>query len=111
MTAKQKQQSFALVDLYCLCYESKTGRKPIVNRYREKWGFQDMLESLGYDLAVEVVKYYFTTTNNYSPVHLFSNFDRFAEAIAKRDADRARRAKLREQTTRMVQEWDAAHES
>lgn len=109
--AKQKQLAFALVDLYVLCYESKTGRKPVVNRYREKWGFQDMLDSLGYDRACEVIKYYFTTTNNYSPVHLFSNFDRFIEAIDKRDKDRARRAKLREQTRKMVEEWDAAHES
>jgi hypothetical protein len=109
--AKQKQLSFALVDLYALCYEKKLGRKPTINRYREKWGFQDMLDSLGYERSCEVIEYYFTTTNNYSPVNLFNNFDRLHEAITKRDLDRQRRKKLQEQTRKMVEEWDAQHES
>jgi hypothetical protein len=107
--AQQKQLSFALVDLYVLCYKDKTGRKPTVNRFREKWGFQDMVDSIGYDRSVEIVKYYFETQNNWTPNHLFNNFDKLDEALTKRDADRARREALREETRRRVEEWDKTH--
>lgn len=97
MTA-QKKQPYMLIDLYILLYKQKSGRAPVINRYKEKWGFQDMIDSLEYDRAVEVIKYYFMTDNNWSTSQLFNNFEKYDDALRKRDADREYRAKLREET-------------
>lgn len=109
--SKTKQQSLELIDLFVLCYHGKTGRKPVVNRYKEKWGFQDMIDSIGYERSVEVVKFYFETSNAWTPTNLFNIFDKLDESLRRRDEDRARRAKLREQTNKALEEWDAQHES
>lgn len=111
MASKTKQQSMELIDLFVLCYTSKTGRKPVVNRYKEKWGFQDMIDSIGYERSVEIVKFYFETSNAWTPVSLFNIFDKLDESLRRRDEDRARREKLREKTLEALKEWDAQHES
>jgi hypothetical protein len=79
-----------------------------LNKYREKWGFQDMIDSIGYDRAVEVMKFYFETPAPWTTTQLFNTFDRLDDSLRKRDADRERRAILREQTR---QRMEQAHES
>jgi hypothetical protein len=110
MPPASQKQSYSLISLFEHMYELKTGRKPTLNKYREKWGFQDMIDSIGYDRAVEVIKFYFDTPNAWTPGHLFNNFDRLDESLRKRDDDRAHRAALREQT-RLRMEEQQAHES
>lgn len=109
MTA-QKKQPYMLIDLYIRIQTNKTGRAPVVNRYKEKWGFQDMIDSIGYDRSVEVIKFYFETRNNWTPAHLFSIFDKLDESLRKRDADRERRAILREETRLRTEEWEKTYE-
>jgi hypothetical protein len=100
-------QAYALVDLYGLCFKEKYQRAAVLNKYRDKWGFQDMVESIGYDDSIAVVKYYFETE---SPGHklnvLFSNFDKMLQAMQARELDRANRARIRQQTQKVVEEWE-----
>ena len=58
--------SYALFDYYCLCYKNKYGIDPVVNRYRDRWGFQDMAESMQLEDCKRVIQYYFKTS---SPGH------------------------------------------
>lgn len=112
--AKPKTQALAygLMDAYSSLYELRFGKKTQLNRYREKWGFGDMIDSIGYDRAVEVIKFYFETQrDSYSTNNLFNTFDKLDEAIAQRDKDRERRAAIRKLTEQRVQEWDTQHES
>ncbi len=52
MSAKSDPKlSYALISLYENLYLDKYGKRPVVNRYREKWGMQDVIESVGYDRA------------------------------------------------------------
>ncbi len=110
--AKSQNLPYALMDAYASLYELRLGRKSNLNRYREKWGFGDMIDSIGYDRALEVLKFYFDTQRNiYSTNDLFNTFDKLDTAIRVRDEDRARREALRKLTELRVQEWDREHES
>ena len=110
--AKSQNLPYALMDAYASLYELRLGRKPNLNRYREKWGFGDMIDSIGYDRALEVLKFYFDTQrNNYTTNNLFNTFDKLDLAITQRDQDRARREATRKLTELRVQEWDREHES
>ena len=52
-----KGQSYALMNFYSKCYVTKYGNEPLVNRYRERWGFQDMIESVGEKSAMAIIQY------------------------------------------------------
>jgi hypothetical protein len=110
--AKAKSLPYALMDKYVAAYSNKFGRKPEINRYREKWGFGDMIESIGYERSLAVIEFYFLTSQDiYSPAKLFNTFDKLDVALAERDADRAKRTKVREETERRVREWESRNES
>jgi hypothetical protein len=101
------RQAYALLDLYCVCYEQTHGKKPVINKYRDRWGFQDMIDSIGYDDSVETIKYFFETS---SPGHkipvLLSSFDKMLTELRARQRDRAARESLRKRTQEIVEEWE-----
>ena len=105
MAAKQDNRAYALIDLYVLLYEQKNKRKPTVNKYRDRWGFTDMIDSIGYERSVEVMKYYFSMErDNYNLGWLLNNFDRMEKKLSERDADRKRRAMIRAKTEARMKE-------
>lgn len=104
MPPASQKQAYSLIGLFEHMHELKTGRKVALNKYREKWGFQDMIDSIGYERSTEVIKFYFETVNAWTPQHLFNNFDRLDESLRKRDEDRKRRAILREQTRQRMED-------
>jgi hypothetical protein len=105
VASKQDNRAYGLIDLYVLVYEQKFKKKPVVNKYRDRWGFTAMIEDLGYERSVEVIKYYFNTTRaNYTLVWLFNNYDKLNQSLTERDADRAHRAKVRAQTAARMEE-------
>lgn len=100
-TAKQQPQ--ALISHFIACYESKYGRVITVNRYRDKWGFQDMIDSVGYERSKELIEYYFSTDQAHTMNKLFNTFDALDESMRKRDADRVYRARLLEETKKRME--------
>jgi hypothetical protein len=40
---------YVLMGLYQSLYEDRYGRKPSINKYREKWAMQDVIDSVGYE--------------------------------------------------------------
>lgn len=112
MSTAKKNLHYGLLDLYLLEYQSKLGRKPVVNRYKEKWGFVDMIDSIGYDRSVEVIKFFFQTNrSNYTTNALFNDFDTLDRALTERDIDRERRKRIARETEKRVRDWEEAHES
>jgi hypothetical protein len=58
MTDRQKAN--ALITYFINKYEEKHGDKPVVNRFKEKWNFLDLLEDYGYDEVKELIDYHFS---------------------------------------------------
>ena len=51
MTKDEARLAYGLVGFYCALYKQSYGKVPVVNRYREKWAMQDVIDSIGYDRA------------------------------------------------------------
>jgi len=104
------QQAYALISLYESEFEAKYRERPRLNRHRDKWGFQDMVEDLGYGEAQEVIKYYFEMKFDVQrhPIQtLFRNYDRFAEIRRERAEDQERIKRLAKETEKRVKEFEA----
>lgn len=105
-TAIQRQGN-ALVTQFVNNYTDKYSTRPELNRYREKWGFQDMIEDLGYDRAREIVDYYFRTSKPGHPVQfLLNNYDKINAFYAEKLADEKKREQIRRDTAERVREWE-----
>lgn len=104
------KQGNALVTLFIKEYTEKYNRAPSLNRYKAKWGFQSMIEDLGYERAKEVVEYYFRTGKQGHPVEfLHMNYEKIAEYNEERKRDERMRDELRRQTEAQVKEWEEKH--
>ena len=66
---------------------------------------QDVIESVGYERARTLLEYYFRVTKQGHPLQwFFYNFDRLDDMLLQSDEDAQRRAKMRQDTKRMVEE-------
>lgn len=105
------QNANALITLYIKCYTEKYSRKPNINRYRIKWGFQDMVEDLGYQRSREVVEYYFRTGRSGHPTDfLLMNYEKISEVYEEKQEDERKRAELRKQTEQRVKELESKND-
>lgn len=102
------KQPYALISLFKSQYKSRYGRDITLNQYRERWGFQDMIDSVGYERSREIIEHYFSTSpsQHHNPQWLFNNFEKLDAYMTERDADRERRAKIRELTRQRAEELD-----
>lgn len=107
MTAPDTKTVNALISLYEKLYKEKYDRKAAINRYKDKWGFQDMLKDLGPVESREVLEYFFGTNRpGHTLLQLFRNYDEIAKRKAEIEKDTRDREKLRAETKRRVQELD-----
>jgi hypothetical protein len=91
--------------LYQSLYKEKYGRVPQINKFREKWAMQDVIDSVGFDRAKELLIYYFGLPKGGHPLQFFFyNFDRIDSAVSEVEKDRNRRRLLLEETKKMVEE-------
>jgi hypothetical protein len=101
------KQTHALISLYVKIWTKKYGEAPNINRYRERWGFQAMIDDLGYDRSREVVEYYFNTPRIGHPVkYLLLNYDRLDTIMKEIAEDELRRKELRRKTEERVRKWE-----
>lgn len=95
---------YILIGIYQSLYLDRYGKKPRINKYREKWAMQDVIDSVGYDRAKELLEYYFKTGKPGHPLNFFYyNFDKIDQMKHDIDIDKVNRERLREQTKRMVE--------
>jgi hypothetical protein len=105
MTKDNAKLAHALVTKYSDLYEIRYNKKPTINRHREKWAMNDVIDSVGYDRAKELLEYYFKVTKPGHPLTFFYyNFDKIDESMVKLQQDKERREFLLAQTKRMVEE-------
>ena len=93
-----------MISLYQSLYKEKYGRTPQINKFREKWAMQDVIDSVGFERAKELVVYYFKTSKSGHPLNFFFyNFDKIDYLKAEIEKDITKRRILREETKRMVE--------
>ena len=93
-----------MISLYQSLYKEKYGRTPQINKFREKWAMQDVIDSVGFERAKELVIYYFKTSKSGHPLNFFFyNFDKIDYLKSEIEKDITKRRILREETKRMVE--------
>ena len=102
--AEKSKEPYILISFYETLYFQKYGKKPRLNKFREKWAMQDVIDSVGYDRAKELLEYYFKTSKSGHPLSFFFyNFDRIDQVQSEIEKDKANRIMLREQTKKLVE--------
>jgi hypothetical protein len=98
------KEPYILLTQYQNLYKEKYGVAPTINKFREKWAMQDVIDSIGFDRSKEVLEYYFTTSKNRHPLQFFFyNFDRMENIMLELIKDKENRRILREATKRLVE--------
>ena len=98
------KEPYILLSLYQNLYKDKYGRTPSMNKYKEKWAMQDVIDSIGYDRAKKVLEYYFETGKYNHPLQFFYfNFDRLEDMMLQIEEDKVLRDILLENTRKLVE--------
>lgn len=101
------KQGNGLITLFIKNYTDKYDKPPIVNRYKEKWAFQDMVSDLGYERAKSVVDYYFRTSKLGHPIqYLLYNYERLSRVMLEREEDNKKLKEIAQETKKRVEEWE-----
>ncbi len=79
--------------------------KPTINRYKEKWAMQDVIDSIGFERSKNVLYYYFETGKNRHPLNFFyNNFERIEDMMMQIKEDKANRSRLLQETKKMIED-------
>jgi hypothetical protein len=107
MTKDEAKLAYGLISLYCVLFKETYKKPAVINRYREKWAMQEVIDSVGYDRSKQLLEYYFKTTRSGHPLTwFFYNFEKLDLALHEKDSDEFRRELIRAKTKSMVQERD-----
>jgi hypothetical protein len=99
-----EKQPYVLIGVYESLYLERYGKKPRVNKFREKWAMQDVIDSVGYERAKDLIVYYFKTSKSGHPLNFFFyNFDKIDYLKTEIEKDVVHRRLLREETKKRVE--------
>jgi hypothetical protein len=99
------REPYILMTYYQNLYKDKYGKAPVLNKFREKWAMQDVVDSVGFDKANDLLHYYFTLEKAGHPLQFFYyNFDKMEQARVELQKDIETRRLLRESTKKMVED-------
>jgi hypothetical protein len=101
----KKSEPYILLGIYQKLHREKYGREARVNKYRDKWAMQDVIDSVGYARALELIDYYFHIDRpDHSLIFFLYNFDKMDKIKTEIDKDKKNRQLLLEATKSMVEE-------
>ncbi len=110
MTKDEAKLAYGLVSLYAALYKKVYKKTAVVNRYREKWAMQDVIDSVGYDRAKTLLEYYFSVSKQGHPISwFFYNFEKLDIQLQAKEEDKTRRQIIMSKTKTMVEERDNEH--
>ncbi len=91
--------------LYQNLYKDRYNKPATINKFREKWAMQDVIDSVGFDKAIDLMNYYFSLDKFGHPLQFFYyNFDKMEQARIELQKDIEARRLLLEHTKKMVEE-------
>ena len=99
-----EKEPYILLSLYETLYKEKYGNKPKINKFREKWAMQDVIDSIGFDRTKDLLVYYFKTNKVGHPISFFFySFDRLDYYKTEMEKDKSNRKVLLEATKKLVE--------
>ncbi len=99
-----EKEPYILIGLYELLYKQRYNKKPRINKFREKWAMQDVIDSVGFERAKELLTYYFKTNKSGHPLNFFFyNFDKIDYLKSEREKDEKHRRLLLQATKELVE--------
>jgi hypothetical protein len=102
--AVKNKDPYVLLTIYQNLYKEKYNKSVTINKFREKWAMQDVIDSVGFEEASKLLHYYFGVSKAGHPLNFFfNNFDRMAGMMEAQIKDEERRRKLREATKKLVE--------
>jgi len=100
-----EKEPYVLIGLYQLLYKEKYNRVPTMNKFREKWAMQDVIDSVGFERAKDLLTYYFKINKSGHPLQFFYyNFDKMDQMHKEIEKDKVSRRLLLQETKKMVEE-------
>jgi hypothetical protein len=103
--ASNTKEPYILLTEYQSLYKERYGKAITLNKFREKWAMQDVIDSVGYDRAKELLEYYFGLNKNGHPLQFFFyNFDKMDALKIEIEKDKNKRRLLLEETKKMVEQ-------
>lgn len=106
--ATKTQQAHGLYSYFAKKYKETVGRPYEGNKFRDKWGFLDMLDDLGEEESKKVIDWYFQTPrteDEFDAADLHRNYDKLHEARMDHAEDMKRIFEHMEQTKKKVEEY------
>lgn len=98
------KEPYILLSLYESLYKEKYGKPCRINKFREKWAMQDVIDSVGFDRTKELLIYYFKTSKFGHPLSFFFyNFDKMDDFKTQLEKDVDNRRALLEATKKLVE--------
>lgn len=108
MTKDEAKLAYGLVSLYCSLYKKYYNKPPVVNKYREKWAMNDVIDTVGYERARELLEYYFKIKRTTHPIDwFFYNFEKLDVSLREKQTDKNKRELIRSRTKTLVEEIDS----
>ena len=99
------REPYILLTMYQNLYKDKYGRTITINKFREKWAMQDVIDSVGFYRAKDLLEYYFGLSKNGHPLQFFFyNFDKMDMLKLEIEKDKEKRRLLLEETKKMVEQ-------
>ena len=100
-----EKEPYVLISLYQSLYKNKYGQMPKINKFREKWAMQDVIDSVVFDRAKNLLQYYFKLNKSgHGLQFFFFNFDKMDIMEIEMQKDKEKRRLLLEETKKMVEE-------
>ena len=99
--------AFSMLSKYSALYENKYNKKPVVNKYKEKWGMKSLIEDFGEDEVYETLNYYINKSSKEGhPLSWFyNNFDVLYNAKRATEKDLSERLERRKKMQEIRQEY------
>lgn len=101
------KDAHTLISYYETIYKRQYGTKPLLNRYKARWGFDSVLMDMPMAEAKALLDYYVESGNarNRDLEWFFYNYDKLREAHEKVKDDAVKRKALMEESRRRAEEW------
>lgn len=105
MAKPTAQQCHALTTYFVNAVTEATGKKPIVNRNKARWGFESILMDYSPTEARELIDYYVSKYDTPTIDSFLFGYEKIAQAKVDKEEESERTQRRREETQRRLDEW------